>query len=309
MLPRRVTPIFGLSEICGELFGCLTSDSGDLSCAGLGSAVLRGWPMRRVMTGTVPVMTLTNIARNAVRPSYLPEMVRKVYERARYGTREAEAGRAWAAAHESDLDAWARARDGALWDEALTFANQMMVDVKPRMDELDRLGIDLGGGGCYELLYFLTRLRRPAIILETGVAAGWSSRALLSAIQVNGQGKLLSSDFPYFRMADPERYVGYLVPDELKGPWEVRLRGDRANLKQMLTPDIKVGLVHYDSDKSRGGRQFFCRAIAPHLASGAVVMMDDIGDNLFFRDYTASREFHVFSYQGKHFGIVQSPNA
>src|SRR3712207_8827457 len=61
----------------------------------------------------------------------------------------------------------------------------------------------------------------------------------------------LFRSFPYFRIADPEKYVGYLVPDELKARWTLYTKGDRRNLPQILRPGRTLDLVHYDSDKTR----------------------------------------------------------
>ena len=46
-----------------------------------------------------------------------------------------------------------------------------------------------------ELLFFLTRFLKPNIVLETGVANGYSSKAILYAIKKNKKGSLFSSDF------------------------------------------------------------------------------------------------------------------
>jgi hypothetical protein len=259
-------------------------------------------PRERTMT-LVKVLT---IARNAARPAYFPVMAHKAYLRARYGTSgERRAATRWAAERCEDLATWAREIDSPLWDEAVGFADDLKAVVQSRLDELSRLGIDLGGGGCYELLYFLARLRRPKTVLETGVAAGWSTTAILSALRKNGEGYLYSSDFPYFRLPQPERFVGYLVPDDLKERWTIHLKGDRRNLDAILTPGVTVDLVHYDSDKSRSGREFFIERISRHLAPGVVLVMDDINDDLFFRDYVESQSgFRVFEYYGKYLGVV-----
>lgn len=251
-------------------------------------------------------MKMLAIARNGIRPSFFPVMAQKVYLRARYGTaRERIAATEWAAGQAEDMDSWARRRDAELWEESLSFAQNLRRVAQPRIDEVAALGIDLGGGGSHELLYFLTRLLRPEVVLETGVAAGWSTSAFLSGIRENGSGHLYSSDFPYFRMPNPERYVGCIVPDELRGPWTLRTKGDRRNLEEMLGPDMAVNLVHYDSDKSRGGREWFMGRIAGYLARNAVVVMDDINDDLFFRNHFAGNSvFHVFAYHGKYIGVV-----
>ena len=97
---------------------------------------------------------------------------------------------------------------------------------KEASEKLSKLSIKLGGGGNYILLYFLIRKLIPNIVVESGVAAGWSSLVILRAFRKNGKGKLYSSDFPYFRLENPERYVGYLVKDEInKKDWFFRYQG------------------------------------------------------------------------------------
>lgn len=246
------------------------------------------------------------VARNALRRGYFSEMVRKVYLRLRYGRRERQAATLWAARHAQDMGDWARSLDASLWSEASAFVENQRINAIPRLEELKRQGIDLGGGGGSELLYFLARRLRPAEIVETGVAAGWSTAALLGAIRANGHGHLQSSDFPYFRIDHPEQYVGYLVPDELRAPWSLYLNGDRRNLKEILRPGLRVGLAHYDSDKSRAGRKLFLDRIGPHLTEDAVVVIDDINDDLFFRDLITERSVTplIFPYGGKYIGVL-----
>ena len=250
--------------------------------------------------------TLANVAKNALKPDYLPEMSRKVLERIRYGTRQAASGQQWASERGQDLDAWARAIDAELWKESLAVAERMKSVGGKRMSELSENGVTMGGGGCYELLFFLTRLRRPDAVVETGVSTGWSSWAILEALQKNDSGRLMSSDFPYFRIKDPEQYIGYVVPEneQLRSRWKLWLKGDRKNLKEILSPGLTVDLFHYDSDKSRGGREFFGRAIASHLNPKTVVVMDDIGDDMFFAEYSQSKPYVVFTYGTKHVGVV-----
>jgi predicted O-methyltransferase YrrM len=132
-------------------------------------------------------------------------------------------------------------------------------------------------------------VHRPVTILETGVLHGYSSAAFLTALRCNGDGgHLYSSDFPYFRERDPEALVGVLVPDALRPNWTLKLEGDRVNLPALLQQCPSVDLFHYDSDKSYGGRRWGTELVEPHLADGAVTLMDDIQDNLFFRDWTGA---------------------
>lgn len=245
--------------------------------------------------------TLRNVARNALRPHYLPVMVRKLVARLRPSGRD-EALR-WAAEHAEPVAAFASAIDAALWAEA----GEWVAAFEPRARaRLAALGVRLGGGGHYQLVHFLVRHLRPRVALETGVAAGWTSAAILTAMERNGVGTLYSSDFPYFRLDDPEQYVGCLVDDHLRAGWHLGLRGDRANLAEFFPEIDELDFVHYDSDKSIEGRGFGMDAVTPKLSPGAVVVMDDIDDNTFFRDWVArtGRPFRVFERGGKYVGLT-----
>ncbi len=53
------------------------------------------------------------------------------------------------------------------------------------------------------------------MVIETGVAAGVSTNAMLSALQINGAGNLLSLDITL--------KVGELVDDKLKTRWKLEI--------------------------------------------------------------------------------------
>jgi predicted O-methyltransferase YrrM len=227
---------------------------------------------------------LRHTAKNAFRPGYARVMTGKVVQRVKPDERRREQAIAWARPLATPIPAWCKAQDEALWEEARTFG----AELRARADRLgEELGVHLGGGGRAELLYFVTRLQRPRTVVETGVLHGYSSCSFLTALERNGDGgRLWSSDFPYFREKDPEKLVGILVPEDLRANWRLLLNGDRRNLPQILAEATAVDLFHYDSDKTYAGRRFGVELVTPRLAPGAVVLMDDIQDNLFFRDWT-----------------------
>jgi predicted O-methyltransferase YrrM len=226
---------------------------------------------------------LVTLVRNTLRPGYFPVMARKVF--CRLEKNEGPPARDWASRHAIPFDEYALSISPALREEALLWSEGFKARASRIVEEV---GLDLGGGGCIELLYMLTRLLRPAAVLETGVAAGWSSAAILSALQVNGYGVLYSSDFPYFRYDNPEKLVGIVVPEHLRDRWHLHLRGDRRNIPAILREADSFALVHYDSDKSRAGREMVLNMVRGHLASGAYVVMDDIQHDLFFRDLVSA---------------------
>jgi predicted O-methyltransferase YrrM len=247
-----------------------------------------------------------NIGRNSLRWRNFTVMAEKVVLRLKERGlhKEKVAVAEWCRAHVQSCEAFARSLDPALWEETQAVCADLERAGRKRLAEL---GLNLGGGGNYPLLYFLVRALKPACVVETGVAAGWSSNAMLHALDKNGQGgRLYSSDFPYFRYAHPERLVGYVVEERLKKRWKLYIDGDRYNLPVILKECGPIGLFHYDSDKSAAGRQFALELVADRLADGAAVIFDDIQDNGHFRDYVekTGTPFRVFSFGGKYLGMT-----
>lgn len=176
---------------------------------------------------------------------------------------------------------------------------------------LKKIPFDLGSSGKSVLLYFFTRYFKPKIIVETGVAAGFSSYAFLLAIKKNKKGILYSSDLPYFRIKNPEKYIGIVVPQELKLKWKLFTEGDSANIKKIKKYFSKIDLVHYDSDKSYYGRNFFFNSIKKKINRNTVIIMDDLHNNIFFFDYIKKnkiKNFKVLKHKNDYVGIVYPYN-
>ena len=86
--------------------------------------------------------------------------------------------------------------------------------------------------------------------METGVAYGWSSLAILLAIKDSKDAKLISNDMPYVNMGNDD-YVGCVISNKLKYKWELQrlpdVRGIPLALKKFKNI---IDLCLYDSDKS-----------------------------------------------------------
>ena len=196
--------------------------------------------------------------------------------------------------------------DPQLYDEILL---DILSIEKEANDKLSKLSISLGGGGNYILLYFLVRKLKPNTVVETGVAAGWSSLAILRALRKNGNGKLYSSDFPYFRLKKPEQYIGYLAKNEInKINWFLDIRGDEVAIPEILKiiGNNSIDLFHYDSDKSYSGRDKVLKVIYPKINSNSIMIFDDIQDNLHFKNFIekTKKEYFVLEFKGKYLGIT-----
>lgn len=253
--------------------------------------------------------TWLNVGKNALSWRNLRVMIGKVWLRLfdPVSARQRAAARDWCATHAESAEEYARSLNEELWCEAVAFAQELRTK---SLDRLGRVAVDLGGGGHYPLLYFLTRYLKPAAVLETGVAAGFSSAALLAALERNQRGELFSSDFPYFRLDDPEQYIGIMVDDSLRHRWHLYTEGDRHNLPKILGEiGQDVSLVHYDSDKSLTGKRYFVQSVAPRLASQnrAYWIFDDIDDDQFFAEFVKESgcDYHVFAFEGKYLGVAE----
>lgn len=136
-----------------------------------------------------------------------------------------------------------------------------------------------------DLLYSLVRGLAAKSVIETGVAYGWSSLAILLALNENSVGKLMSSNLHYPRFDGDERFVGYAVPEFLKPMWTIVGKQDSEAIPEILRMMPEYDLVHYDSAKSYEGRMFAYPLLWNSLRVGGLFISDDIDDNLGFKHF------------------------
>jgi len=167
--------------------------------------------------------------------------------------------------------------------------------------------LQMGGPGDLSLIYAAARLCGARRAVETGVAYGWSSLAILAALDDNGGGRLASVDMPYAKMGN-EPFVGIVVPDSLRRTWTLIRLPDRNGLKHATARfDGEIDFAHYDSDKTYYGRGFAYPLIWQSLAPGGVFISDDIQDNMRFAEFVAEKRlrFAVTECAGKFVGICR----
>jgi len=235
-------------------------------------------------------------------PSRIPVLIQKIFLRIAEFRHDSTDFK-WILENTNDFEDWATRTNIDLWLESVEFADKFQLFATQKLKVLP---FKMGGGGIYPVLYFLTRLYRPEIVLETGVAAGYSSNAFLSALKRNEYGCLFSSDFPYFRINNPESYIGILVDDKLKVGWNLFIEGDKINLPIICNKIDKVDIFHYDSDKSYSGRDYALNLIRSKIHKETTIIFDDIQDNNYFKDFVHKYqcEFKIFVYNGKYVGMV-----
>lgn len=144
--------------------------------------------------------------------------------------------------------------------------------------------MSLGGPGNSVLLYELAEHLCAVRAVETGVAYGWSSLALLLSLRQRPGGRLYSVDLPYFRLRN-DAWVGCVVPAVLRRRWTLYRMADREALPRVLRCAGAIDLAHYDSDKSPAARAWAYARLWRALRPGGILVSDDVGDNLAFRDF------------------------
>lgn len=151
-----------------------------------------------------------------------------------------------------------------------------------------------------EHLYVITRLLKPEVVVETGVAAGISTAYILKALHDEGRGVLYSVDLPskYYEpppelakfpslRAEPlsEEQVGFAVPENLRERWFLRLGKSTEVLPSLLKEIGCVDMCLHDSEHSYETMMFEFRTFWNYLRQGGMLLSHDISWNKAFRDF------------------------
>jgi len=162
----------------------------------------------------------------------------------------------------------------------------------------------MGGAGDTQLLYDFCEITQATKVLETGVAYGWSSLAILLSLKKRIQSKLVSTDMPYAKMGN-ENFVGIIVPEELKANWVLIPEADISALPKALKILDSADIIHYDSDKSYIGRMYAYPLLYKLLRKGGLFISDDIQDNIAFKEFCEQVHVNpiIISFENKFIGL------
>ncbi|WP_228430168.1 class I SAM-dependent methyltransferase [Chryseobacterium binzhouense] len=183
------------------------------------------------------------------------------------------------------------------------FSEKYPQEFKHALDLQNACPVKMGGAGALELLYSACEFTQAKSAIETGVAYGWSSFAILTSLQKRN-GILYSSDMPYLGQ-NGDRYVGCVVAEDLKSNWKLFRHADRESLPKILKECGEVDVMHYDSDKSYEGMKWAYETLYPRLRKGGVFISDDINDNSAFQDFCEQQKITpvVVEFEGKFVGV------
>jgi predicted O-methyltransferase YrrM len=135
------------------------------------------------------------------------------------------------------------------------------------------------------LLYYLCRILKPKIIVETGVAYGISSAYILKALQKNDFGTLYSID-SVFRPWQTEKMIGSVIPKNLRDRWNLVIGKSADELQNLFNGVGKTDIFIHDSSHTYRNMMFEFNIALEKMNENGIIISDDILGNDAFYDFT-----------------------
>lgn len=143
-------------------------------------------------------------------------------------------------------------------------------------------GWDDGDEGLVRMAWCLARHLRPRVVVETGVARGLTSAALLRALARNGAGHLWSIDLPPLAEHELGSETGAAVLPADAPRWTLVCGSSRRVLPGLVRTLQTVDLFVHDSMHTGRNVDFELAQVWPALADGGAVLVDDVHRNASF---------------------------
>ena len=191
------------------------------------------------------------------------------------------------------------------------FAEEVWAPIRRRAGAAPE-GRDLHDGdpSLAKAAWSVTRHLAPAVVVETGVARGMTSAAILSAMAAAGAGRLYSIDLPALTGGWAEQ-SGAAVAPELRSRWSYLRGSTRRRLPPLLSGLGAIDLFVHDSLHTEETMTFEFRCAWDALRAGGVLISDDIDDSVAFERFVTEQGGlravvgQESSKAGNRFGVVR----
>lgn len=192
--------------------------------------------------------------------------------------------------------------------EAASFVDEFIAS------DLFKKDWSFGRSGDFDVifLYAVTRAMKPEVVVETGVASGRSSAAILSALEKNKKGTLYSIDLAQvYKTKEPGTYIthegneelnafvplgkqpGWLVPDNLRSRWRLIIGDSKKELTTLVDRlDKKIDIFYHDSDHSEEHMLFEFNTVFNKLADTGLIVSDDVRWNNAWNEFILSKSLN-----------------
>ena len=135
------------------------------------------------------------------------------------------------------------------------------------------------------LQYAAVRAIKPKIVVETGVANGVSSTYILLALQANGCGTLYSVGLNETKYLPQGKYLGWIVPQELRSTWKLLVGDSRTILPELLDEIESTDIFIHDSLHTYEHMLWEYPEAYPHIRLGGLLFSDDANWNSAFLEF------------------------
>jgi len=155
----------------------------------------------------------------------------------------------------------------------------------------------------------IVKLNRPAVMVETGVALGFTTATVLRAMEDAGRGHLYSVDLPalQYNHADP---VGRAVPASLTGRRTLELGDSRKKLEPLCARVAPVDIFLHDALHTYSSQLREYRTVWPFIRPGGLLISDDVNNPAFVefaREVGTLPHLVVGSSRGDAVGLLRKP--
>lgn len=164
---------------------------------------------------------------------------------------------------------------------------QHLEECRGRFADLEGIGATPLGKSV-RLQYALIRAVRPEVLVETGVANGFSTAYALRALDRNSCGRLYSIDIDHREFVPHGEEVGWVVPTRLRERWDLHLGDARDLLPPLLDELGRIDVFVHDSLHTYEHMRFEYETACPHLRPGGYLVSDDVLWNDAFPEFATS---------------------
>ena len=135
-----------------------------------------------------------------------------------------------------------------------------------------------------EFLYIITRIMKPNVVVETGVASGVSSAYILQALEDNNEGELYSIDISAYipRGVKP---TGWIVPSSLRHRWHLIIGSSSEKLPHLLEILREIDVFLHDSLHTYKNMLWEYKTAWPFIRKDGILLSHDIQENDAFSEF------------------------
>ncbi len=150
----------------------------------------------------------------------------------------------------------------------------------PTADPKDPLTVWNARAELLRIVGTITTLMKPEVLVETGVALGFTTATILRAMKESGVGHVYSVDLPALQY-NPDDPVGRAIPEELKDRWTLRLGDSRKLLEPLCSEVGPLDVFIHDALHTYSSQMREYKTAWPHIRPGGLLVSDDVNNPAF----------------------------